>query len=83
MIQSLCTFSRAFAEYAKADLEDIVFNDLVKENLARELIGHISRDARAIPAREKALNKAKVTKVPEKRGRPSKSEVREPVAEKR
>jgi len=56
---------------------------MVKDYLDGELIGHISRDATAIVGREKPAKKVKVPKVPRKKGRPAKNEVREPVPEKR
>jgi len=69
-VPSESTFSRAFAEYAKAGLGTVVHDTLVKEYLGTELIGHISRDSTAIVGREKPAKKAKPPKVPKKRGRP-------------
>jgi len=82
-VVSEATFSRAFAEYAKAGLGGMVHDFLVKEHLGAELIGHISRDATAIVGRERPAKKIKVAKVPRKKGRPAKDEVREPVEPKR
>ena len=82
-VVSEATFSRAFAEYAKAGLGGMVHDFLVKENLSTVLIGHISRDATAIVGREKPAKKIKEAKVPRKKGRPAKDEVREPVEPKR
>jgi hypothetical protein len=82
-VVSESTFSRAFAEYAKAGLGGMVHDSLVKEHLGNELIGHISRDATAIVGREKPAKKIKKAKVPKKKGRPAKDEVRGPVEPKR
>jgi hypothetical protein len=82
-VVSASTFSRAFAEYAKAGMGEMVHDFLVHEHLGTELIGHISRDATAIVGREKPAKKIKKAKVPRKKGRPAKDEVREPVEPKR
>ena len=47
------SFSRAFAEFAESNLAERAHESLVKEHLGESLIGHISRDATAIEAREK------------------------------
>ena len=52
------TFSRAFAEFAKARLAEHVHEALVKSYLGEALIGHISRDGTAIEARERPGGKA-------------------------
>lgn len=77
------TFSRAFAEYSKSGLGNVVHDALVKEHLAAELIGHVSRDSTAIVGREKPAKKSKVVKEPRKKGRPAKGEQRSPVEPKR
>lgn len=82
-VPSESTFSRAFAEYAKAGLGTTVHDDLVKEYLGSELIGHVSRDSTAIIGREKPAKKVKKPKVPKKRGRPAKGEQRPPAEPKR
>jgi len=82
-VVSESTFSRAFAEYAKVGLGVKVHDILIKEHLGSELVGHISRDATAIVGRERPAKKIKAAKVPKKRGRPAKDEVREPVPPKR
>jgi len=82
-IPSEATFSRAFAEYARAGLGGVVHDALVKEHLSTELLGHVSRDATAIVGREKPVKKLKLTKKPKKRGRPAKGEHREPPEPKR
>ena len=53
---------------------------LVKEALGDSIVGHVSRDSTAIPAREKPVPKAKSDEEPmkRKRGHPRKGEVRPP-----
>jgi IS5 family transposase len=75
-IPSESTFSRAFAEFARNDLGGKVHDALVKEHLSDQIIGHIARDATAIMGNEKPVRKEKKEKVPKKRGRPKKGEVR-------
>lgn len=82
-VPSEATFSRAFAEFAKADMAVKVHEVLVKEHLSTELIGHVSRDSTAIVAREKPAKKVKQAKCPRKKGRPAKGETREPAEPKR
>lgn len=82
-VPSESTFSRAFAEYARAGLGTIVHDALVKEHLGTELIGHISRDSTALAGREKPAKKVKPPKTPKKRGRPGKGEIRPPAEPKR
>ena len=70
------TFSRAFAEFATSKLCDRVHAALVKEHVSEHLVGHISRDATAIAAREKpARTAAKPVKPKRRPGRPKKGEV--------
>lgn len=75
-VPSESTFSRAFAEYAEADLGTLVHDALVEEHMNVELIGHVSRDSTAIIGREKPAKKTKEPKVAKKRGRPAKGEKR-------
>ncbi|WP_394713424.1 transposase [Desulfogranum marinum] len=82
-VPSESTFSRAFAEFAASELGKEAHNALVQEYLADELIGHISRDSTAIVGREKPAKKVKMPQKPRKRGRPAKSEKREPAPLKR
>jgi Transposase DDE domain/Transposase domain (DUF772) len=80
-IPSEATFSRAFAEFARSQLPARLHEALIKRSHEERLVGHISRDATAIEAREKPVK----TAVPEastsdqppkrKRGRPKKGEV--------
>jgi hypothetical protein len=82
-IPSESTFSRAFTEFAASKLGNWAHDAMVKDYLAGELIGHISRDSTAIVGREKPAKKVQEPKKPRKRGRPVKGEKRQPVAEKR
>jgi hypothetical protein len=77
------TFSRAFAEFARSELPQQVHRALIKCSYENQLVGHVSRDATAIEAREKPLSKKekeeqKPQKPPKKRGRPKKEEERPP-----
>lgn len=80
------TFSRAFAEFSKQELPSKVHEALVDEFQSERLIGHISRDATAIEAREKAVKRPKKQaseKPKRKRGRPKKGEPPTPKEQKR
>ena len=72
---SLSTFSRAFAEFARFNIAERLQESFLKKYHQQRLIGHIARDATAIPAREKAARKPKnVTPQAKKRpGRPKKT----------
>jgi hypothetical protein len=70
------TFSRALAEFSASQLPERVHAALIKARYADEIVGHLSRDATAIEAREKPLNKAPVKKTAAKRGRPKQGEER-------
>lgn len=52
-------FSRAFAEFAAAQLPERIHAALIQRSYADRLVGHISRDATAIEAREKASSQPK------------------------
>lgn len=82
-VPSEATFSRAFAEYARASLGTVVHDALVREHLGTELIGHVSRDSTAITGREKPTKKIKAPRVAKKKGRPAKGENRPPAEPKR
>lgn len=84
-LPSEATFSRAFDEFAQSRLAERVHESLICQHLGDELIGHISRDATAIEARERPEPAPKPTPVadepaaaPRKRGRPRKGEERPP-----
>lgn len=74
------SFSRAFAEFAKGGLADIVHASLIEQHMSDRLVGHISRDSTSIEAREKAAKKEKpvpdLDKPKYKPGRPKKGEER-------
>jgi len=83
-IPSEATFPRAFAEFAEMGLGDRVHEALVEQWVKPGLVGHISRDATAIEARENPTAKPKPPKAaPRKKGRPRRGEVREARAETR
>lgn len=70
------TFSRAFAEFAASALPSRIHEALIKRTHKDHLVGHISRDATAIEAREKPVKAPPVPETPKrKRGRPKKGEV--------
>jgi hypothetical protein len=72
-IPSESTFSRAFAAFAARRLPEQIHAAMVHENCSPKLVGHVSRDATAIPARERATPKP-----PKKRGRPAKDQPLQP-----
>lgn len=71
------TFSRAFDSFSEAGLLEIIHNGLIRKYHSDKIVGHISRDASAVEAREKPVKKKKPVKVPAKKGRPKKGETRE------
>ena len=79
-IPSESTFSRAFAEFSESDIPGQMHEALVKEFVGDRIVGHVSRDSTAIPAREKPAPKRKSDQKPvkRKRGRPRKGEERSP-----
>jgi hypothetical protein len=85
-IPSEPTFSRAFAAFAAQQLPQQIHAHMVKTHAGPQLVGHISRDATAIAAPERATAKpAPVAPAPRqyKRGRPKKGELRPPLPPKR
>lgn len=54
-LASEATFSRAFAEFAAAELPARMHEALVTNGFAGHLVGHVARDATAIEAREKPV----------------------------
>ena len=76
-LPSEATFSRAYAEFAACGLPARVHAALIARTLEDHLVGHISRDATAIEAREKPVKVEKPhERAPKrKRGRPKKGEV--------
>jgi hypothetical protein len=71
------TFSRAFKQFAKFKLLDLMHETIVKENYKEKIVGHASMDSTAIVGREKACRKntPKKDRKPKKRGRKSKAEL--------
>jgi hypothetical protein len=83
-LPSEATFSRAFAEFAKDGLADKAHKALIQSALSEQILGAISRDSTAITARERPIKvepAPKAPKIPRKRGRPAKGEIREPLVE--
>jgi hypothetical protein len=79
-LPSETTFSRAFAEFACSALPCHLHEALIKQTYKDRLVGHISRDATAIEAREKPVKSAPPAastpaRPKRKRGRPRKGEV--------
>ena len=71
-IPSESTFSRAFSEFSQTALASRVHETLIKNTYQEQIVGHISRDATEIEAREKPI---KIEAKPKrKRGRPKKGE---------
>lgn len=82
-VPSEATFSRAFAEFAAQGLPERVHEQLVRRHLQDHIVGHISRDATEIEAREKPPRRSSDDPPPPappkpKRGRPRKHEVLPP-----
>ena len=76
-IPSESTFSRAFAEYSQGYLPQKIHEAMIKTHCKDKIAGHVSRDATAIEAREKAVKKQEEVafSVPKrKRGRPKQGE---------
>src|SRR6202043_893593 len=74
-------FSRACEEFARGEFPSRMHEALIKRTYEDRLVGHISRDATAIEAREKPVKTAAPAASPSaqppkrKRGRPRKGEV--------
>ena len=79
------TFSRANAEFADMGLAERAHAALIERTLGDHLVGHISRDATAIEARETPVKRENpLADAPKrKRGRPRKGEVVPPKAPRR
>jgi transposase len=78
-IPDASTFSRAFSEFSNSTLPALVHEQLIEKHRAPQLVGHITRDATEIEAREKPAAKSIKPKKPKgKRGRPRKGEEPEP-----
>ena len=72
-VPSEATFSRAFAEFAAAELPSRMHEALILATHKDRLVGHVSRDATAIEAREKPV-KVKALKRCRKKVKPQKGE---------
>jgi hypothetical protein len=82
-VPSEATFSRAFDTFARDGRPQQIHEALLKTHYADKLAGHVSRDATAIHAREKAAAKPKSPPKPKrgKRGRRRKDEPAAPPPE--
>ncbi|MDO8721004.1 MAG: transposase [Syntrophales bacterium] len=56
-IPSESTFSRAFEEFSRGGLGQRIHEAMVKQCAGPKLVGHVSRDATAVEAREKPFRK--------------------------
>jgi hypothetical protein len=80
-VPSEATFSRAFDEFAAADVAGRVHEALIAKTQKPRLIGHICRDSTAIPVREARVRSPTLVSQPKRgRGRPKKSSA--PIAPK-
>jgi hypothetical protein len=81
-VPSLSTFCRAFAQFAADGLPQAIHEALVKQHCGPKLVGHISRDATAIPVPERPAPAATTERMapaaPRKRGRPKHGEAPPP-----
>ena len=76
-IPSESTFSRAFEEFSKRQLPSLIHEAMIRNYMKDKIVGHISRDATAVEAREKPVRKFEVVlEAPKRRGRPKKGEER-------
>jgi len=87
-IPSESTFSRAFAEFSETLLPSLLHETLIKRSYKEQIVGHISRDATEIEAREKPVKKESVQEADKPnraRGRPKKDEkvVKKPTSDER
>jgi hypothetical protein len=73
-VPSESSFSRAFKEFATANLGEVVHKAMVEKHIGSQLLGHVSHDSTAIKAREKPVKRPKNIKVSKKRGRRKKGE---------
>jgi Transposase DDE domain/Transposase domain (DUF772) len=73
-LPSEATFSRGFSEFAQSELPSRLHEALIERTHEDRLVGHISRDATAIEAREKPVKTAAPEPPKRKRGRPRKGE---------
>jgi len=79
-VPSEAVFSRAFAQLAQTTVLEELHQALVQQAFAGHLVGHVIRDASAVPAREKPTRKPKAARPKRRRGRPRKGEPPAPKA---
>ena len=83
-VPSEATFSRAFAEFAASALPARLHEAVIARTQGARLVGHISRDATVIEARERSPKKDKPAPRPKRRrGRPRTGEERPKAPEAR
>ena len=78
-IVSESTFSRVFKEFSEINLAAKTHDKFISEYLGDIIFLYNASDATKIPLRQKPLKVEKEKKPKEKRGRPKKSEIREPI----
>ena len=71
-------FSRAFSEFAKAELPQRVHEALIRQTQTERLIGHISRDATAIAARERVAKPQPTAAKPQPKAKRKRGEPKPP-----
>ena len=69
-------FSRVFSLISEHELCQRIHAAMIQSHCENRIIGHLSRDSTAIEAREKVTIRETKVKIPKKRGRPKKGEVR-------
>jgi hypothetical protein len=74
-VPSEATFSRGFAEFARSVLPGQMHEALIRKTHEERIVGHISRDATAIEAREQPVKVVVPEQPKRQRGRPRKGEV--------
>jgi len=66
-IPSEATFSRVFAEFAELEVPNRIHEAMIKKVYEEHVVGHVSRDSTAIPARERAKRRPKGEKKPKEK----------------
>ena len=78
-VPSESTFSRAFAEFAHANVAGNLHKEMILDLYQNRIVGHISRDSTDIHVRERPQPKPPTPKHPKRKvGRPRKGEERPP-----
>jgi len=70
-VPSEATFSRAFAQFSKDGITQLVMEDMVREAYKDKIVGHISIDSTALDGREKAAVKSSPDTNPKKEAVPT------------